>query len=72
MGRKNRGRKQQVVVETREVVEWPEEIDVEITTEDLRPEAINSNPANRRRVGKEHSVHVVSGLIARPKVLRRI
>ena len=59
MGRKNRGRKQQVVVETREVVEWPEEIDVEITTEDLRPEAINSNPANRRRVGKEHSVHVV-------------
>jgi hypothetical protein len=59
MGRKNRGRKQRVVVKMREAVpERPVEINVEITTEDLRPEAVNSNRANRRRVGKKHCEHV--------------
>ena len=59
MGRKNRGKGQLIVAEKcivkkREVVEWPEEIEVEVTNKDLRPEAENSNRANRRRVGKKH------------------
>ena len=55
------------MVKPREVVEWPQEINVDVTTEDLRPEAVTSNRANRRRrVGKKQSEHVDPGVHHRP------
>lgn len=62
---------QRVVVERRVAPEGLEDIDVEITIEDLRPEATNSNPANRRRAGKKHSVHVDPGSQRPPEILAK-